>query len=215
MFELSRLRPFRLVCVGLLFLSLTFAPITVLAGRPVPSASVQPLQVNGQTFCTSFSINEAEGLWAAARHCADVAIEQDWTFTVNGRLAFVIYRDEMVDVAIIQADRHAPALELSSRVPRIGDAVTIHGYPYGISRLASTYGKLAARFLPLRHPTMHVMQMNDLYDITIAGGNSGSPVLNDRGEVIGLAWGGFVDSPYAIGVPLEALRRVERAFSAQ
>ncbi|MFB0565958.1 MAG: S46 family peptidase [Candidatus Aminicenantaceae bacterium] len=45
---------------------------------------------------------------------------------------------------------------------------------------------LAKDFGPYKHPGLHSVPVCILYDMDTTGGNSGSPVLNNRGEIVGI-----------------------------
>lgn len=173
----------------------------------VPTYSVQPLQMNGSNFCTAFSVNEAQGYWMTAAHCVDAASMMQTMLggqmSLAGYPATVVYRDDYWDMAVVQSYFKAPALRLAPAAVRPGARITIIGFPYGVSQHVTVEGYLAARNLPIedKHPS-------DVLDATVAGGNSGSPVLSG-GYVVGVLWGRFIDSEHALGVPYEALKNVE------
>src|SRR5258706_16361884 len=99
----------RLVALVLAVL-LTLPPALVAKGRN----PVQALQSKGQTFCTAFSINETEGLWATAAHCAVVALTKQLDVTIDGQQAWVVYVGfPAVDIAVFQSDAHATAFALA------------------------------------------------------------------------------------------------------
>jgi len=89
--------------------------------------------------------------------------------------------DGAKDFALIQLDRPAlsrPYLELSKKELRSGERVNVLGYPTG---------------MPLKRAPGRVLEKNeDLYIINAdaMAGNSGSPVLNNKNEVIGVLIGG-------------------------
>ena len=177
--------------------------------------SIQALQLQGQTFCTAFSINQVEGWWVTARHCAEFAEAMGKTLnavaTIEDAPIIIMYMDQHTDVAVVYADAHESAFVLATQPVPVGNALTIIGYPYGLPR-TMTKGSMAARDVPLSHPNFFDLLISDVYDVTVAGGNSGSPVLNQHGEVVGLLWGGFPDAPLAIGVPLHELRRAVQDY---
>lgn len=190
---------------GLLLLLLSLA-----CARPAPQLAptvvypIQPLHFTSEPFCTAFSINESAGYWVTARHCAQHGLvvhmlEGGPPMLVAGVPATVIFMDQAFDVAVLVSAAQAPGLKRGSLVPMAGDAVAVEGYPYGLPFLVRTTGSIAARRIPLeRLPA-------DILDVTVAGGNSGSPVLTWRGAVIGVVWGRFLDAPHAIAVPYEQL----------
>jgi S1-C subfamily serine protease len=118
--------------------------------------------------------------------------------------------DAAWDVAVIVSKLHAPALPLAEKAPngpvfkngkldKPGDLITIIGYPYGLFERNVVIGRITSRMVPIDgyHPS-------DIYDATVAGGNSGSPVLKD-GKIVGILWGSFIQSGHSLGVPWEAV----------
>jgi serine protease Do len=200
-----------------------FAALLVILTLAVPTVgfsaprdlteSVQALQSNGQTFCTAFSINEEEGHWGTAAHCAAHVLEKGLEVTIKGQPAWIVSISfPAADVAVFQSEFKAPAFQLASKNSEVGDDVYIIGYPYGITRTL-TKGFLAAKSIPIQHPSTGYYMASDILDITTAGGNSGSPVFNAKGQVIGVLWGGFIDSPHSLAVPLDATRRAFQGFA--
>jgi S1-C subfamily serine protease len=136
------------------------------------------------------------------------------TVTIENLAAYVIYVDPWTDVAVFQSAAHEPALTLADAAPEAChpfvenhcETFTIIGYPYGITRTV-TQGTLGARNVPILHPTYERYVTSDILDLAVAGGNSGSPVLNAKGEVVGVLWGGFVESPHSLSVPWDSVKR--------
>lgn len=176
-------------------------PAPALARKASLEQSVQPLQFEGGTFCTAFSINEHEGLWATARHCAVFVLEKHLTVTIGNVWAIPVYVSPSDDIAIYQSAKHAQALRLAPQAPAVGDTIRVEGYPYGLFRLIEARGYLAARDEPTDNG------ISDVLDVTVAGGNSGSPVLNASGDVVGILWGKFQESDHALSVPLSTVAR--------
>ena len=97
--------------------------------------------------------------------------------------ARVIASDPAVDLALLQipGNGHA-ALVFSSSAPRPGELVYAFGHPWG-QRNVLTGGVLSAvTSLRGRHGEVPVLRA----DVQLAPGNSGGPLLNASGEVIGL-----------------------------
>jgi len=97
--------------------------------------------------------------------------------------ARVIASDPQVDLALLQipANGHAAAV-FSADKPRPGELVYAFGHPWG-QRNVLTGGVLSAvTSLRGRHGEVPVLRA----DVQLAPGNSGGPLLNARGEVIGL-----------------------------
>jgi S1-C subfamily serine protease len=194
--------PFRILLPVLLALTI-LAPSSGATLLP----SVMPLraEIEGveRTFCTAFAINEQEHLWATAKHCVEAALDEEWEMRIGGGFAYPIYLTPGGDdVAVIQAERAGEALSLAFEAPSVGQAIRIQGYPYGLPIRVTVTGTLAGRMLPIAG------QFSDVLDINVAGGNSGSPVMNEDGRVIGVLWGRFVQSSHALAVPWETLQRL-------
>jgi serine protease Do len=97
--------------------------------------------------------------------------------------ARVIASDPGVDLALLQipVNGHAAAV-FSSSPPRPGELVYAFGHPWG-QRNVLTGGVLSAvTSLRGRHGEVPVLRA----DVQLAPGNSGGPLLNASGEVIGL-----------------------------
>jgi V8-like Glu-specific endopeptidase len=190
-----------------------FLIVPPVSARPVASfASVTALQHQGQTFCTTFYLGSR--YWGTAAHCAIAAIQRSYDVTIDGQAAWVAYIDPVLDIAVYESDAKAKPVKLAKDGPAVGDSVSIVGYPYGITKTI-TIGIVSARNIPILHPTYKIPMASDILDITVAGGNSGSPVFNAKGEVVGILWGGFVDSPHALSIPFEGVSRVLGPFMVQ
>ena len=94
------------------------------------------------------------------------------------------------DIAILQARVSAPPLRLgNSDTVRIGDTIYVTGNPDGY------VGTFSDGLVSAIRPDGGGWGKGTLIQITapISRGSSGGPVLNDRGEVIGVAMGGDLD----------------------
>lgn len=122
--------------------------------------------------------------------------------TASGSPATLI-REEPVyperDVALLKADvTSAPALRLSARDPQIGQADYVIGYP----RKDSLQDAAAVNAsVPIAFTAGHVRTRSERNDWTVFGtdadtthGNSGGPVLDGRGDVLGVISFGVVAS---------------------
>ena len=77
-----------------------------------------------------------------------------------------------------------PATLSQNKDTQLGNDITVTGYPGDkpVATMWDSFGKIT-------YLQGEAMQ----YDLSTTGGNSGSPVYNGRGEVIGIHWGGVPD----------------------
>lgn len=193
------------------FLTLILAvSLVALPAQPVYAAvkvlNVMPLHnQEGRNFCTTWYIGEEK--WVTAGHCIAAASTRGWSYGVSGKRGELLFLgfDEQRDVAVIEIKglKADHPFKMADRAPVRGDMAVVTGYPYGLPVLTTTQGIVAARNVPIGATA----PISDILDIAVAGGNSGSPVLDRDGNVIGLLWGAFTQSPHSLSIPLESLRR--------
>ncbi|HEX3806830.1 MAG TPA: trypsin-like peptidase domain-containing protein [Gaiellaceae bacterium] len=103
--------------------------------------------------------------------------------------ATVVGSDKSTDVAVLKIDTHSRALTPlplgDSDAVRVGDPVYAIGNPFGLSRtltagLVSAVGRQI--FAPNNQPVENAIQT----DAAINHGNSGGPLIDDEGRVIGV-----------------------------
>lgn len=114
----------------------------------------------------------------------------------NTEAARVVYYDPEVDVAVLAVPGlEARALEVNFSGSRTGDNAVALGYPLD-GPFSSSPAKVRQR-IQLRGPDIYDSQTvtRDVYTIrgTVKSGNSGGPLVNPQGEVIGVVFGAAVD----------------------
>lgn len=108
------------------------------------------------------------------------------------------------DVAVVFIEDDLPAtLPLAARNPRVGERVTVVGYPLG-GKLTTSQGRVVDYGNDPIGRSGELMLVNDA---PIAPGSSGSPLVNDGGQVVGVAYAGRPGGPYW-AVPVELLDSV-------
>ena len=139
-------------------------------GQPLGVGSgffVQPNQI-----ATNFPVIEGAARGTAKR------VGQDTVFSIEGFTAM----DEDRDLAIIQVpDAQVRSLPLAdSDAVAVGDTVYVVGNPKGFLEGTFSHGLISA---------IRQLDARKLFQLTapISSGNSGGPVLNEKGEVIGVA----------------------------
>lgn len=128
----------------------------------------------------------APGLIATAGHVVDGASEVK-VLTEDGKeqVGQVVLFDKVDDVAFVRVpDAAAVGVSaLACRTPVVGEMVELHGSPLSVDFI-TTWGRvagLARQIGPWR--------LGIIVDATIAPGDSGGPVLDSRGDVLGIIVG--------------------------
>lgn len=112
------------------------------------------------------------------------------------RTGTVLEWDEVRDVALVEVNAELPVLEsafANGHDPRVGDRVIAYGSPEGLANTA-TVGVVSAI-----RPGFGWFQT----DAQINDGNSGGPLLNRYGEVIGVTSLGFAGGGSGLGVAID------------
>jgi S1-C subfamily serine protease len=132
----------------------------------------------------------ADGHIMTAAHVVQVADEVSVRFVTGDNVkAKVLAADRGADVALIQAESVPtgvmPAALGDSDTAMVGDQVFVIGAPYGIAH-SLTVGHVSARRTPSQlfggFEQVEILQT----DAAINQGNSGGPMFNMQGEVIGI-----------------------------
>jgi serine protease Do len=116
----------------------------------------------------------------------EIAVEFIGGETVTAK---VIASEVAADLSLIKLDRVPPGAKVSpmadSNTAHVGDPVVIVGAPYGLSYSLSA-GYISARWAP--NTVYRAMPLAEFFqtDATINTGNSGGPMFNMNGEVIGI-----------------------------
>ena len=198
----------RILALVLAVLLVVTLPVRSVEGGSTSFAGIAPLQGNGRTFCTAFAI--AKDMWASAAHCGDYALHlrsDGVQISIGGTYAELTGMDGIWDLAVFHSAYKGFTFQMSDTEPHVGDAVEVRGFPYGLGP-AVTFGHIAALNVPIEG-----YHMSNILDLTVAGGNSGSPVLSAHGKVIGVLWGAFTDSPHSLAVPFEPTIRFLKPYT--
>lgn len=189
-----------LLLAMLLALFATGAPNPLVAENYAPDliAAVKPVQwwdanpYNGQlelgNHCTAGFINRVGNYWLTAAHCVT-----DWNtkevinvpYFIDGMPATVVYTDVAQDLAILETKGYnAKPLKLAKTDVWWTSEIKMAGYPLGNGPFL-VLGRLASPSWLYGQDTWAI------YNISGCAGNSGSPVVNMKDEVIGVLQIGF------------------------
>ncbi|MCA9522285.1 MAG: Do family serine endopeptidase [Myxococcales bacterium] len=148
-----------------------------------------PRQFKGRGQGTGFVIN-AKGYILTNNHVIEnatkitVSFDDDETYTAN-----VIGADPKTDVALIKIKPKKPLQVAplgSSTNLKVGEFVVAIGNPFGLSHTL-TVGVVSAKGRTSIRPSGRLLYANFIQtDASINPGNSGGPLINLRGEVIGI-----------------------------
>lgn len=132
---------------------------------------------------------------------AHVVAGTDQVFVEIGRGQFaadVVLYDPREDVAVLEVPSlEAEPLEFVDRPARSGDGVIALGYPLDGPYTAAS-GRVRER-INLRGPAIYGDNtvVRDVYTVRaqVKSGNSGGPLVNPAGDVVGVVFGAAVDEP--------------------
>jgi S1-C subfamily serine protease len=166
--------------------------------KVVPSVVVirargRDVEASGQTrFLETGSgvLISADGKVMTAAHVVHTMDEINVEFiggeTVSAR---IVASEVAADLSLLQLERVPGGAKVAqmadSSIVKVGDPVIIVGAPYGLSYSLSA-GYISARWAP--NTVYKTMPMAEFFqtDATINTGNSGGPMFNMKGEVIGI-----------------------------
>ena len=143
----------------------------------------------GQSQGSGFVIDKA-GHIVTNYHVVQGATDVEVSFSENERIpAKVVGVDPSTDIAVLEVDEQARALTPlqlgDSDAVTVGDAVVAIGNPLGLERTI-TAGIVSALQREITAPDGFAIDKVIQTDAPINPGNSGGPLLNARGEVIGV-----------------------------
>jgi S1-C subfamily serine protease len=123
-------------------------------------------------------------------HVIEEADKIEVSFSNNDSMkARIVGRDPSTDIALLKVEANSRALRPlvlgDSSALRVGDDVLAIGNPLGFERSA-TRGIVSAVQRPLRAPSGFTIDHVIQTDAALNRGNSGGPLMNSRGAVIGV-----------------------------
>jgi S1-C subfamily serine protease len=159
--------------------------ITVSSSQANPFGGQEQQQAQGSGF-----VSDSDGHIVTNEHVVDGASSVSVRFW-NGDTykATVLGSDPSTDLAVIKVDApdsvlHPLTLADSSRL-QVGDAAIAIGSPFGLEETV-TSGIVSALHREMRAPNRYTINDSIQTDAAINHGNSGGPLLNSSGQVIGV-----------------------------
>jgi len=181
------------------------------------TSSSGQFQESSEALGSGFVLDK-EGHIVTNYHVIDGATLIEVRFSNDDTLkATLVGSDPSTDVALLRVDASARALTPlaladSDRI-KVGDAVVAIGNPFGLERTV-TAGIVSALQRAVKAPNGYSIDHVIQTDAPINHGNSGGPLLNTRGDVIGITsqieTGGSGDGNVGIGfaVPSNTVKSV-------
>lgn len=159
----------------------------------------EPIKYNSRYTGSAFALSKA-GHWGTALHVMNGCKRIDAQLE-NGRggfknVAVTSWRAlKGTDVAVFDTDNGKPGLPLAHTPPRKNDAGFFFGYPKGQANAGYAVFVGEARMVRRRGQEREHANVWAIYDFVpateiVLGGNSGGPMFNARGEVVGVVSAG-------------------------
>lgn len=163
------------------------------------------LEVDG--YCTAFSINQRDGAWLTAAHCAGDAYE------IDGQSLRQVKLDPRTDLMILVGPR-ALSLKRESRTPKAGDEIHTTGMAYGTDFVWPFWGRVT--FTRLEDKDLESLRAAKMVsDMKSAPGMSGGPIFSKRNRVISVhqgRWSLEGGLSLALSAPYEDLKEFTEGY---
>ena len=153
-----------------------------------------------QSLGSGFIIDAKKGLIVTNNHVIDQAEEIQVILHDDTKLkAEVLGRDPETDLAILKIETVKPLVQVTwgdSDVMRVGDWILAVGNPFGLG------GTVTSGIISARKRNINAGRYDDFIqtDASINRGNSGGPMFNTRGEVIGINTAIFSPTGGSVGI---------------
>jgi S1-C subfamily serine protease len=191
---------------------------------PDPFFGFDPPDETRRALGSGFVIDKA-GYIVTNFHVIEDAETVEVSFSNNDSMkARIVGRDASTDLALLKVEANSRALRPlilgDSSAIRVGDDVLAIGNPFGLERSASR-GIVSAVQRPLRAPSGFTIDHVIQTDAALNRGNSGGPLMNSRGEVIGVnsaietAGDGQGNVGIGFAVPINTVRDVVAQLKAK
>lgn len=192
---------------------------------PLTGIAIDPSQENRTALGSGFVFDQ-EGHIITNNHVVANAKVVDVTFTNGDRSrANVTAVDPYVDLAVLkiietenntlEQEQHLDALQLAnSSALQVGDTVIAIGNPYGLAGTMTTgIVSQAGRLVPAPGIGFSIPDVIQT-DAAVNPGNSGGPLLDTQGRVVGVTFGGFPGG-VNFAIPSNLVQKIVPALIAE
>lgn len=175
----------------------------------------QPQQRRGSSLGSGFIIDAKEGLVVTNNHVIDGADEITVILQDDTNIkAELVGRDQKTDLALLRIKTGHPLTAVpfgDSDAMRVGDWVIAIGNPFGLG------GTVTAGIISARQRDINNGPYDDFLqtDAAINQGNSGGPMFNMKGEVIGINTAIYSRSGGSVGIGFSIPSNLARSVMAQ
>src|SRR3989442_3748824 len=161
------------------------APTGSFFGTPFGTPDQQVQRAEGSGF-----VWDKIGHTVTNEHVVEGARSVEVSFSNKDTLkAKIVGTDPSTDIAVLKVYAHCPALTPltlgNSDAVRVGDSVVAIGNPFGLDR-SVTAGIVSALQRPIQAPNGFTIDHVIQTDAALNHGNSGGPLLNAQGQVVGV-----------------------------
>lgn len=145
-----------------------------------PSLAVQG---NEGMYCTATTVDGAKGWMLTAKHC--LPEDKDAPFILNGTLPIQVVRVEG-ELALVKVNAMNLPIPIAKEDVKQGDLVYGAGFGWAWGKILVMSARVSANYIEVPGWEGEVT----LLDHDFANGMSGGPVLNEKGELIGIVQAG-------------------------
>lgn len=154
--------------------------------------------------CTGMAIGSDEGgtQIITNKHCGALGGAATYTLTDSKgerHTASFVRVSESADLCLLKTDAAIPPVTLARHDARKGDHVIVVGAPRGVYPVW-TEGRVSGYFWATDEETDFHFSAQ-MISATVSPGSSGSPVFNDRNEMVGVIFAAFPDPQLTLMVP--------------
>ena len=182
-----------------------FGLILPASAQPVDERveKIAELEHGGKPHCTTFSMNDDGSSWVTAAHCVHGIAD----LTIDGHEANVVLMAlDGVDVAILSGPLSDGAFKVGP-APAVNAPVYSVGYNFNGESWGGPY-RDEGRNIGRRIGGIVGKRIVDIVDFSSMVGSSGSPIIDENGDVVGIVTNGWRHSEMTMSPAYELFIRI-------